>query len=531
LSISTSPPELRPTSLGAYRLRRPPPRRIRVGRRGIIAAILALLILLAGSAALFAYENTLPTTVTANVRNGQKDVPTDGSFLISFSRSVSLPVLEAAFSIAPATDGELAEISGGNDFAWTPARPLAELTTYTVELQPILDVGHHRIGGTHWSFTTIIVPRVIAVTAANGSALADGMEIDPGATLKITFNDTMNPSTIALTAGTQPATLNWADDRKSATFSTTGLLSGPLTLQIAPGGRDESGHVVASAFSLKTGVYWHDHEHTVSLRYPALIQIPNDSFARDQNGLQAAGVIFEYLAEGGITRLTAIYQQVPDLIGPMRSARFISLKIARHYRGLLFQSGESEATRSRAAQDPVPQFFNTTGYQFRTSSRYAPDNLMIKGARVLAAQKDYFNGIASYTLPKARPTMTGGTAATTIYVPEHYSTYKYDKATGTYTKTEQGHLYKDASLKQTLRIEMLVVLHTRESLLDVGDGHGAHIHDFDLDSSGAVEIYYKGQEYAGTWKSAKPNTPLFFSLKNGQPVTFPPGLVWVDVVR
>ncbi|HEY6115725.1 MAG TPA: Ig-like domain-containing protein, partial [Candidatus Dormibacteraeota bacterium] len=179
MSISTSPPELRPTSLGAYRLRQPPRRGIRVGRRGVIAAILALLILLAGSAALFAYENTLPTTVTANVRNGQKDVPTDGSFLISFSRSVSLEVLKAAFSITPATDGQLTSISGGNDFAWTPAKPLAELTAYTVELQPILDVGHHRIGGTHWTFTTVIVPRVVAVTAADGSALADGMEIDP----------------------------------------------------------------------------------------------------------------------------------------------------------------------------------------------------------------------------------------------------------------------------------------------------------------------------------------------------------------
>jgi hypothetical protein len=530
LSISTSPPELRPTSLGAYRLRQPPRRGIRVGRRGVIAAILALLILLAGSAALFAYENTLPTTVTANVRNGQKDVPTDGSFLISFSRSVSLEVLKAAFSITPATDGQLTSISGGNDFAWTPAKPLAELTAYTVELQPILDVGHHRIGGTHWTFTTVIVPRVVAVTAADGSALADGMEIDPGATLKITFNDAMDPATIALAAGTQPATLKWADDHKSATFSSTGLLSGPLTLLIAPGGRDQSGHIVASAFSLKTGVYWHDHEHTISLRYPALIQIPNDSFARDQNGLQAAGIVFEYLAEGGITRLTAIYQQVPNVIGPMRSARFISLKIARHYRGLLFQSGESQATRSRAAQDPVPQFFNILGYQYRTPNRYAPDNLMINGDKVLAAQRNYFNGIASYTIPKSRPDLSGGTPAQSVAVDEHYSTYKYDQVTGTYTKTEQGHLYKDATLKQPLRIEMLVVIHTREWLLDVGDGHGAHIHDFDLDTSGAINVYYKGLGYKGTWKSTSSKGPLTFYI-GGKAISMPPGLVWIDVVR
>ncbi len=495
-----------------------------------MASILALLILLAGSAGLLAYENTLPTTVIANVRDGQKDIPTDGSFLLSFSRSVSLDVLRAAFSISPNTEGQLTAVSGGNDFAWTPARPLAELTRYTVELQPIIDLGHHRIAGARWSFTTIIVPRVIAVTTADGTALTDGMEIDPGATLKLTFNDAMDPATIAVTVGTQASTLKWADDHKSATFSTAGLLSGPLALQIAPGGRDQSGHAVASAFSLKTGVYWHDHEHTIALRYPALIQIPNDSFARDQNGLQAASVIFEYLAEGGITRLTAIYQQVPNVVGPMRSARFISLKIARHYRGLLFQSGESQATRARAAKDPVPQFFDVIGYQYRTSKRVAPDNLMINGDRVLAAQNNYFKGVASYTVPKARPDLSGGTLADAVAVDEHYSMYKYDTATGTYTKTEQGHLYMDASLKQPLRIEMLVVIHTRESLLDVGDGHGAHIHDFDLDTSGAINIYYKGHGYKGTWKSTNLKAPLSFSV-GGQPITLPPGLVWIDVVR
>ena len=479
---------------------------------------------------MFAYENTLPTSVTANVRDGQKDVPTDGSILLTFSRPVSLDILRAAITITPSTDGQLSAISGGTQFAWTPAKPLAELTTYTVDLAPILDVGHHRIGGRRWTFTTIIVPRVVAITAGGNAPLTNGMEIDPGSTLTLSFNDAMDPSTVALTVGTKPATLKWAADNRSATFSTAGLQSGPLALQIGSGARDQSGHTMPAAFNLTTGVYWHDHEHVITLRYPALIQVPNDSFARDQNGLQAAAIIFEYLAEGGITRLTAIYQQVPNVIGPMRSSRFISLKIARHYRGLLFQSGESQATRSRAAQDPVPQFFNILGYQYRTTKRYAPDNLMINGDRVLAAQRNYFNNIASFTIPKARPDLGSGTLAQSVAVDEHYSTYRYDPVTGTYSKTEQGHFYRDATSNQPLRIEMLVMLHTHESLLDVGDGHGAHIHDFELDTSGAINIYYKGQGYKGTWKSTDRKGPLTFYV-GGKVVTLPPGLVWIDVVQ
>jgi|SRR5690242_7204241 Protein of unknown function (DUF3048) N-terminal domain/Protein of unknown function (DUF3048) C-terminal domain/Bacterial Ig-like domain len=490
---------------------------------------MVVLVLVIGAGAFLWYQNSLPTTVTTNIKSGQKDVPTDGSFVFTFSRSVSPDAVKSAFSITPATDGELYAVTGQTEYAWTPSKPLAELTTYSVTLMPVVDTTHHRISGERWNFTTIIVPRVIALTAGNGSQLKDGMEIDPSSNLKIVFNDAMEPVTIKATIGTQIANLKWADDDRSATFSTAGLPSGPITIQIAAGGRDQTGHTVASGFAVKTGIYWHDHEHTISLRYPALIQIPNDANAVDQNGLQAADMIFEYLAEGGITRLTAVYMNAPDLIGPMRSARFISLKLGRHYRGLLFQSGESAATRAREASDPTPQFFDEIGYQYRTSARIAPDNLMIHGDRVYAAENLY--GIGSFAIQKSRPDISGGTGATTVSVPEHYSTYTYDPTTGTYQKTESGHHYSDASLHAPLRIEMLIVLHTSEQLLNVGDGHGAHIHDFDLDSSGAINVYYKGLGYKGTWKSVNSHQPLVFTLSNGQALPLPPGLVWIDVTQ
>ncbi len=488
--------------------------------------------LLASAGAYLAYENTLPTTLGTNFKNGQKDVPTDGRILLTFSRPVSLAAVQAAFSITPTPEGTLAAISGQTQYAWSPTKPLSELTTYTVSMKPIVDVGRHRIQGSTWTFTTIIVPHVVSVVGPAGTPLSDGMEIDPGATLTLNFNDAMEPTTIKVTIGTQVADLKWAADDKSATFSTAGIPSGPLQVQLSAGGRDQTGHLVPGTFTLKTGNYYHDREHTTALKYPALIQIPNDEFARDQNGLQAADVIFEYLAEGGITRLTAIYNNAPDLIGPMRSARFISLKLGRHYKGLLFQSGESQATRDRAAQDPTPQFFDTIGYQFRAAPpRYAPDNLMIKGPSVKAAEDNYFSWIPAFTITKTRPTLTGGSATGTINVDEHYSTYKYDSVLGTYQKTEEGHPYSDASLNQPLRIEMLINLHTRETLLDVGDGHGAHIHDYDMDGGGRIDVFYKGVQYGGTWSSTDSHGPLTFTLDGGQVLTLPPGLVWIDVTR
>ena len=503
-----------------------------MSRRGLVGVGLVIVVLLTGIGAYLAYENTLPTTLATNFTNGQKDVPTDGRILLTFNRPVALAAVDAAFSITPATDGTISAVSGQNQYAWSSTKPLAELTTYTVTMKPIFDVGHHRVQGSTWTFTTIIVPHVTSITGAAGTPLTDGTEIDPGTSLKLNFNDAMEPTSIKVTVGTQAVDLKWAADDKSATFSTAGIPSGPLQVQLSGGGRDQTGHQVPGMFTFKTGLFYHDTEHTTALRYPALIQIPNDEFARDQNGLQAADIVFEYLAEGGITRLTAIYENAPDLIGPMRSARFISLKLGRHYRGLLFQSGESQATLARAAQDPTPQFFDTIGYQFRAGPpRYAPDNLMIRGPLVKAAEDNYFGGIASFTIPKARPVLPAAGSATTINVDEHYSVYKYDPGTGTYTKSEEAHPYSDASLGKPLRIEMLITLHTQESLLNVGDGHGAHIHDYNLDTNGRIDVFYKGMTYAGFWSSTDSHGPLTFTLDSGQVLTLPPGLVWIDVTR
>ncbi len=497
------------------------------GRRGWIALGAALAVLLSAAGGFIAYANTLPTLVTLNIKEGEKDVPVYTRLTFKFTRPVALTTFQSALSFSPATDGTLTEVVGQTEFAWSAAQPFTDLTTYTVTMSAISDLGHHKVKAAQWTFTTNIEPRVLSITAAAGVVLADGGEIDPAAPLQINFNDAMNPTTVSLTLGTKVAALKWAADSRSAAISTTGIPSGPLLIQLAPGAIDQTGHPIAAAFSLKTGIYYHDHERTTALKFPALIQIPNDEFAWDQNGLQAATLVFEYVAEGGITRLTAIYDNAPNLVGPMRSSRFISLKIARHYKGLLFQSGESQATRDRASGDPVPQFFDTIGYTFRTGVRIAPDNLMISGVNIRRAEARF--SLPAYIVPKARPAPTRGAIATKVSVAEHYSTYTYDPINGTYQKTELGHLIRDASLRQPLRIEMLIDLHTQVQLLDVGDGHGAHIHDYSLDSSGKIDIYYKGKRYQGTWTSTNAHKPLTFKLANGTPLSLPPGLVWIDV--
>src|SRR3990167_9598544 len=68
-------------------------------------------------------------------------------------------------------------------------------------------------------------------------------------------------------------------------------------------------------------------------RFPLAVMIENLVTIRPQAGLSAAGIVYEALAEGGITRFLAIYttaEAIPT-IGPIRSARTYYVDWAEEY--------------------------------------------------------------------------------------------------------------------------------------------------------------------------------------------------------
>ena len=138
-------------------------------KRGWMALAAAVAIGLTGTGGFLAYANTLPTSTTLNVTDGQKEVPADTHLLFSFSRPVTFAMLTSALSISPATDGTLMSVSGESKYQWIPRLGLSDLTTYTVTLKPFQDTTKHQVKGAHWTFTTTIVPRIAAVTLPDGT--------------------------------------------------------------------------------------------------------------------------------------------------------------------------------------------------------------------------------------------------------------------------------------------------------------------------------------------------------------------------
>src|SRR3989344_6763289 len=67
-------------------------------------------------------------------------------------------------------------------------------------------------------------------------------------------------------------------------------------------------------------------------RRPLGIMVENSTEARPQSGLSAADIVYEAVAEGGITRFLAIfYCEDASYVGPVRAARIYCIKLLQEY--------------------------------------------------------------------------------------------------------------------------------------------------------------------------------------------------------
>ena len=511
----------------------PTPQQAPSGRRRALLIGAALLVIVAVGAGVALLASGIlrpaPTTVSLNLRDGQKEVGVGQDLRLVFSRPVGLTAVETSLRIEPTLDGALTASPDRRHFTWTPGGPWADLTSYSVTLMPLKDSGGNKIPTHHWHFTTTIVPRVVGLLTDAGTATTDGSELPLGSGLTLGFNTPMAAATISVLLNSTAASLNWSGDGKEASFSTKGIPAGPLDIALATGAQDRLKHPVPAEWKLQLNLVFSLTEHTVPLLAPAIVQIPNDNYgARDQSGLQAASMVFEYLTEGSITRLSAVFTSVPDVVGPIRSGRLISFKITRHYHGVNYFSGLSAGSFGVLNSDPVPTLFDTQGIFYRSRDRAAPDNLYTHGDSDKAYED---RTVPPFALATGATQALSGPDAANVTVPEHESMYAYDPATGTYLKNEGGRPMNDALINQPLHIQLLIVMHARETITGiVEDVGGAHGRDFDMDSGGVAEFYFRGKMESGRWSAPDRRSPFVFQLDNGPTVTLPKSLVWVDVV-
>jgi hypothetical protein len=267
------------------------------------------------------------------------------------------------------------------------------------------------------------------------------------------------------------------------------------------------------------------------------VKIENSPAARPQTGLDKADVVYEVIAEGGITRFHCLFQsQVPAVVGPVRSCRPPDLYVIRQYHSLLAHVGGPKSVRnilasSRTKYNDMDQFFNPASY-WRVKTRAAPHNMYldITKLRGFATSKRGYPATETITGFEFAPASLSATPAVkTVNVPVASTSkvqWRFDAVARTYARFMNGTPHKDAVSGKQLTARNVVVLWAKISPYP-GDKHG--VVDIKLAGTGKVSVFTGGQRIDGTW-TAGTDAPPVFRASDGSTITLDPGNTWIQVL-
>jgi hypothetical protein len=271
---------------------------------------------------------------------------------------------------------------------------------------------------------------------------------------------------------------------------------------------------------------------------PAIVQVENLNDARPQSGLQSADVVYEYSAEGGISRFSVVYFSTPKgQVGPIRSARLISPPLVSIYGGTLVYSGSSNYVSNRMNSEHTARFDETSaGHDmFRVGTRYVPHNLYTDGGRVDDMVHRSNQRPVTYQLWGRAITAVGQAPVggfTVPVSPGERPSYTWRADLGGWTRAEPDTgTFIDANTGQPVVAATVVVMQVPARLNpdDIENGCCTAGWEYTMTGSGPDQVFTNGAEVDGTWTQG-PTGPPQFTLPSGAGAPIAPGLVWIAVV-
>jgi hypothetical protein len=260
--------------------------------------------------------------------------------------------------------------------------------------------------------------------------------------------------------------------------------------------------------------------------------IENSPDARPQDSLHEAGFVFEAIAEGGITRYVAFYQENrPDPIGPVRSLRpYFTDWILTFDASLAHVGGSSAALGEVGALGvkSLTQFTYGDSY-YRTTDRFAPHNVYTDFDRLDALNKRLgytssdFDSFPRKT-PKALATPKASEIVVDISSITYQSSYTYNKSGNKYLRKVAGSPEVDRESGKRIAPSVVVIVEVPFSIGNNGR------YDYDLVGSGKVTVFQDGNVQVGTWKKTARSAQMTFTADNGNEIKLNPGQVWMTAI-
>lgn len=262
------------------------------------------------------------------------------------------------------------------------------------------------------------------------------------------------------------------------------------------------------------------------------IMIENSPDARPQSGLNQAGVVFEAVAEGGITRFLTLWQEAqPDYVGPVRSVRPYYLDWLEGFDAAIAHVGGSPAGLAKIGSDGVfdlDQFYNGGSYN-RVSNRYAPHNVYTSLGSLIALQRSKGKSGSTFTSfarkTEKAVTPTAKSINFSISAPLYDPHYDYDAATNSYKRSEGGLPHTDERSGQQIAPKVVIALIMGQAV----DPDGLHT-AYTTIGSGEMFVFQDGTVTHGTWAKSGSKQQFKFTDDGGAEIKLNPGQTWISIV-
>ena len=275
---------------------------------------------------------------------------------------------------------------------------------------------------------------------------------------------------------------------------------------------------------------------------PIAVMIDNETNkVLPQGGIGTAQIVYEMLVEYGDTRYMALFwENLPELIGPVRSSRHYFLDYAMEYDAIYTHIGWSD-------------------YAYRDLDLFQIDN--IDGVMGVAdgvfwdLTKDKSNYHDSYTSPerlnsflaKAEYPMETEQALPFVWNTEDkdldstesgkevfikYSTssssgFYYDSSEKHYKRTRLGEFQIDRNTNETILVKNIIILYVENKAIPM-DKYGRQ----ELFTTGSGKGYFitNGLCEESTWEKSSRTAQTKYRNKDGEEITLNPGQTWIQIV-
>lgn len=310
-------------------------------------------------------------------------------------------------------------------------------------------------------------------------------------------------------------------------------------------------------------------------RRPMGIAIENSTDARPQSGLSAADVVYEAVAEGGITRFLGIYYcQDAPFVGPVRSARVHFITMLREYGEYPLyghvggancdsETGSGCANGAKAdalglirklgwdGYNDLNQFGVPFPYYWRDYERLpnvATEHTVYSTTSKLwdfaKAKRELTNvdsdGVAwdkNFTKWKFQNDAKQADRGTvnkisfgfwTSFADSMAVVWNYDAATNSYKRTNGGKPHVDKNTGKQLEAKNIIIMLANES--PANDGYeGGHIL-YKLTGSGDALIFQNGKAIKGSWSKDDAESRAVYYDEKDKEVKMVRGQVFVEII-